>query len=543
MKILLAQINPIIGDLDGNTNKILHAISHARDNNKDIVLFPELTICGYAPQDLLNHHTFFEGIKHHLETIINHSQDLMVVVGLVRDHQDAGEHGHYNSAAVIIDGKLIGFQDKWLLPNYDVFNERRYFDPGKAMQLFEYKGKKIGITICEDIWQHAGYVNVRYDRDPIIEQAKLKPDLALNLSASPYNFEKPDQRIEVCAKAARTLNCPFIYCAQVGANDSLLFDGYSVYVDKNGELRQLAKGFDTDYMHIDLEAPACSCPFHYDPMSDLYSALVMGVRDYFHKSGFHKACLGLSGGIDSALVACIVKDALGSENLLCVSMPSRYTSDLSKTDAAMLAENLGIQLITIPIEEPFTEYLNILAPHFKNMPTDTTEENLQARLRGITLMALSNKLGHIVVSTGNKSEFALGYCTLYGDMTGGLSVIGDVTKTQVFALCNWINRDQEIIPYSTIDRPPSAELRPDQRDTDSLPPYEIIDIVVSSYVEECLPLSIIAKKFNIPLEEVTYMARRIHQAEYKRRQAPPVLRVSKKSFGVGRRYPIVQNWC
>lgn len=542
MKILLAQINPIIGDLDGNTNKILHAISHARDHNKDIVLFPELTICGYAPQDLLNHHTFYQGIQHHLEAIINHSQGLMVVVGLVRDHQDPGEHGHYNSAAVIIDGKLIGYHDKWLLPNYDVFNERRYFDPGKAMQLFEYKGKKIGITICEDIWQHAGYVSVRYDRDPVIEQAKLKPDLALNLSASPYNFEKPDQRIEVCAKAARTLGCPFVYCAQVGANDSLLFDGYSVYVDKNGELRQLAKGFDTDYMHIDLNAPSCPCPFHYDPMKDLYSALVMGVRDYFHKSGFNKACLGLSGGIDSALVACIVKDALGPENLLGVSMPSRYTSDLSKTDADALANNLGIQIITIPIEGPFTEYLSLLSPYFQNMPTDTTEENIQARLRGVILMALSNKLGHIVVSTGNKSEFALGYCTLYGDMTGGLSVIGDVTKTQVFALCNWLNREREIIPYSTIERPPSAELRPSQRDTDSLPPYEIIDIVVGSYVEECLPLPIIAKKYNIPLEEVTQMAHRIHQAEYKRRQAPPVLRVSKKSFGVGRRYPIVQNW-
>ena len=542
MKILVAQINPTIGDVDGNTEKVVASIARAREAKSDIVLFPELTICGYPPQDLVYHRAFIDRMEKCLQKVIAESKDLMVVVGLARPHLGPGERGLANSAAIIIDGNLVGFQDKWLLPNYDVFNERFYFDPGQETKTYAYKGKNIGITICEDIWQHAGYVSSRYARDPVIEMAKLKPDIALNLSASPYQYDKPDVRVEVCAKAARTMKCPLIYCAQVGANDSLIFDGYSVYVDESGELRQLAKGFEEDHMIVDLSAESCTCPFYYDPMSDLYKALVLGVRDYFHKSGFTKACLGLSGGIDSALVACIVAEALGSENLLGISMPSRYTLDLSKQDASVLAKNLNIELITIPIEEPFAEYLSLLAPHFKDLPADTTEENIQARLRGTILMAISNKLGNIVVSTGNKSEYALGYCTLYGDMCGGLGVIGDLTKSQVFALCKWINNTQEMIPWTTIERPPSAELRADQQDTDTLPPYEIIDIIVRAYVEDNTPIPIIAKKYNIPEDEVRGLARRIHRAEYKRRQAPPTLRVSKKSFSVGRRYPIVQNW-
>ena len=542
MKITVAQINPVIGDIEANTQKVLESITLAQNAQSDIVLFPELTLCGYPPQDLVYHHTFIDKMEESLQTIAEHSQNIMTVVGLARPNLGPGERGLSNSAAIIIDQKLVGFQDKWLLPNYDIFNERFYFDPGQETQTFNYKDKKIGVLICEDIWQHSGYVSSRYARDPVLEMEKLKPDILLNLSASPYQYDKPDQRVEVCAKTARTLNCPLVYCAQVGANDSLIFDGYSVYVDQTGELRQLAKGFCEDHMHVDLAASSCTCPFNYDPMSDLYNALVLGVRDYFHKSGFSKACLGLSGGIDSALVACIASDALGPDNLLGISMPSRYTCDLSKSDAQGLADNLKIKLITVPIEEPFTEYLGILKPHFQDLPTDTTEENIQARLRGIILMAFSNKLGHIVVSTGNKSEFALGYCTLYGDMCGGLGVIGDVTKTQVFALCRWINRHREIIPWTTIERPPSAELRPDQKDSDTLPPYDLIDMVIRSYVEDYLPIKVIAKKFNIPEPEVRDLCRRIHRAEYKRRQAPPVLRVSKKSFGIGRRYPIVQNW-
>ncbi|MCP5492856.1 MAG: NAD+ synthase [Chlamydiales bacterium] len=542
MKVHLSQLNPVIGDLDGNTQKILNAIAKSRDEKADIVLFPELSICGYPPQDLVYHPAFIDAMEKHLQTIVQASKGLMVVVGLVRPNLGPGENGLSNSAAIAIDGKLIGFHDKWLLPNYDVFNERRYFDPGNTLQTFDYKGKKIGILICEDIWQHAGYVAVRYGRDPVIEMAKLKPDLILNLSASPYNFGKADIRVEVCAKVTTTCNCPIVYCAQVGGNDSLLFDGYSVYVDAEGKLRQLAKGFVEDHMVIDLEAQACACPFKYDMMSDLYNALVMGVRDYFHKSGFKKACLGLSGGLDSALVACIVASALGPENLLAVSMPSRYTSDLSKTDAKKLADTLGIKLISVPIEEPFCSYLELLAPLFQNRAPDVTEENLQARIRGVILMAISNKLGYIVVSTGNKSEFALGYSTLYGDSCGGLGVIGDVTKTRAYDLCRWINRDKEIIPTTTIDRAPTAELRANQHDQQTLPPYGIVDQVIQSYLEEFMPVSSISEKHNIPLDLVKDLVHRIHTAEYKRRQSPPVLRVTPKSFGVGRHFPIVQTW-
>ncbi len=542
MKIHLSQLNPVIGDLDGNTQKILDAIAKSREEKAEIVLFPELSICGYPPQDLVYHPAFIDAMEAHLQTIVAASKGLMVVVGLVRPNLGPGENGLSNSAAIIIDGKLVGFHDKWLLPNYDIFNERRYFDPGDTLQTYEYKGKKIGVLICEDIWQHAGYVAVRYGRDPVIELAKLKPDLVLNLSASPYNFGKADIRVEVCAKVATTCNCPIVYCAQVGGNDSLLFDGYSVYVDAEGKLRQLAKGFAEDHMVIDLDAQACSCPFKYDMMSDLYNALVMGVRDYFHKSGFNKACLGLSGGLDSALVACIVASALGPENLLAVSMPSRYTTDLSKTDAKKLADTLGIKLISVPIEEPFCSYLKLLEPLFQNRAPDVTEENLQARLRGVILMAISNKLGHIVVSTGNKSEFALGYSTLYGDSCGGLGVIGDVTKTRAYDLCRWINRDKEIIPHSTIDRPPSAELRAGQHDQQTLPPYGIVDQVIQSYLEEFMTVPLISEKHNIPLDLVKDLVHRIHTAEYKRRQSPPVLRVTPKSFGVGRHFPIVQTW-
>ncbi len=542
MKIHLAQINPIIGDLDGNTGKILSGIEKARAEKCDIVLFPELTICGYPPQDLVYHPAFINAMEEHLQTIVKASQGLMVVVGLVRPNLGHGENGLSNSAAIIIDGKLAGFHDKWLLPNYDVFNERRYFDPGCTLETYSYKGKNIGVLICEDIWQHAGYVSVRYARDPVVELAKLNPDLVLNLSASPYNYGKADIRVEVCAKVAQTCDCPVVYCAQVGGNDSLLFDGYSVFVGAKGNLRQLAKGFVEDHMVIDLEAEACPCPFEYDMMSDLYNVLVMGVRDYFHKSGFNQACLGLSGGLDSALVACIVASALGPENLLGVAMPSRYTTDLSKTDAKKLADNLGMKLISVPIEGPFCTYLELLKPLFQDKPSDVTEENLQARLRGIILMAISNKLGHIVVSTGNKSEFALGYSTLYGDTCGGLGVIGDVTKTRAYDMCRWINRDKEIIPQTTIDRPPSAELHAGQHDQETLPPYGIVDQVIQSYLEEFMPPEKIAEVHNIPLPVVQDLVHRLHTAEYKRRQSPPVLRVTPKSFGVGRHFPIVQKW-
>lgn len=545
MKILSAQINPKIGDLDSNTRKIIEVINEAKAKGVDIVLFPELTICGYPPEDLLLHNAFIDGMQQHLEQVIRASSGIAVIVGLVRRNLFSGEKDLFNSVAVIENGHLLGFQDKWLLPTYDVFNERRYFEPGTDTRIWGIAGKRVGIIICEDIWQHAGYVDLtNYPRDPVQELEKYKPDILLNASASPYQFQKPDVRIKVCQKASRTLNCPVVLCCQVGANDQLIFDGYSVYIDKDHNLCQLGKGCEEDLMYIDTEGGSCSVPFEYDMLSDLYNALVLGVKDYFLKQNFSKACLGLSGGIDSALVACIARDALGPENVLGICMPSKYTSEQSLIDAKQLAEGLGIEYLEVPIEEPFQNLLSVLDPFFKGKEVDITEENIQARIRSIYLMAFSNKHGYIVLSTGNKSETAMGYCTLYGDMSGGLGVIGDVIKTRVYDLCRWYNdkHQKDVIPKSIIEKPPSAELKPNQKDLDTLPDYQIVDHVLEGYVEDYLRVDNIAERYKIPIETVLNLVRKIHKAEYKRRQGPPILRVSKKSFGVGRHYPIVQGW-
>jgi len=543
MKVLVAQLDPTIGAIGANVKKIIAVLGRARDQKVDVVLLPEMAICGYPPEDLVLHRDFVEQIEAGLEEIIPHTKGLMALVGLIRRNKAAGEKPLLNSAAVIQDGALVGIQDKWLLPTYDVFDERRYFEPGKEIRLWEWRGKKVGILICEDIWQHAGYVGyTRYPCDPVLELQRLKPDLVLNLSASPYSFQKPDVRVKVCEKAAKTLKCPVILCCQVGANDQIVFDGYSVYVDREGVLRQLGKGFEEDEMVVDLEAPACPCPFSYDPIHDLFRALVLGTRDYFRKQGFKKAVLGLSGGVDSALVACIAAVALGKENVLGVGLPSRYSSSDSLQDAQKLAENLGIGFEVIGIEGPYAAFLEALKKPFQGRAFDATEENIQARCRGTILMALSNKFGYLVLSTGNKSEMAMGYCTLYGDMAGGLSVISDVTKMQVYALAKWVNRDREVIPRSTIEKAPSAELRPNQKDSDTLPEYAVVDTVLQSYVEEFLSPREIAKKHELPLELVEMLVKKIHASEYKRRQAAPGIRVSKKAFRVGRKYPIVQGW-
>ncbi len=540
MRIASAQINPIIGDLKGNCEKIIAVIKQVK-GSADMVVFPELALCGYPPEDLLLHQEFIDAIPSYLDKIVQASQGIVVIVGTVRKNLSDGEKPIYNSAAIIQDQKLLGFHDKWLLPTYDVFDERRYFEMGKSLQTWEFFGKKVAVLICEDMWQHAGYVGwTRYPCDPINELIDKKPDLVINISSSPYHFQKPEQRFNVCAKAAKTLKCPVLLCCQVGANDQLIFDGYSMYVTPPGNLSRLAKGFEVDVLWVDDQEEKASLPN--DHWGDLYRALVLGVRDYFHKQGFTKACLGLSGGIDSALVACIAKEALGKENILAVSMPSRFSSEGSKTDAALLCKNLQIPMKEISIEGPFESFLNLLEPCFEKRAPDVTEENIQARIRGMVLMALSNKLGYLVVSTGNKSELALGYCTLYGDMCGGLSVIADVLKTQVYGLANWINKDKEIIPRSTIEKAPSAELRHGQKDTDTLPDYALVDVVLQAYIEDFLSPDEIIEKYKVPAEVVHKIIRMIHLAEYKRRQSPPGLRISRKAFRVGRRFPIVQKW-
>ncbi len=536
MRVFVAQLDQTIGAFEENTQKILQSIEKARGKGADIVLFAEMAICGYPPEDLLLHPSFVEEMERSLQKIIEASGGLFVVVGLVR--KEGGEKPLRNSAAIIHNKKLLGYHDKCLLPTYDVFDEMRYFQPGSEIKVWPYKDKKIGVTICEDIWQHGGFVDYTlYAKDPVADLMKLKPDLVLNLSASPYQFQKPQLRIKVVQAPAKSLRCPLIMCSQVGGMDQLVFDGYSLYIDFEGNIKQEAAGFKEDFLDIDLNATTPTIAPKHDPIADLYQALVLGVKDYFYKQGFKKGCLGLSGGIDSALVAYIAKDALGSENVLALGMPSRYSSSSSLKDALALANHLEIKFLEIPIETLFTSYLDLLEPHFAELKFDSTEENIQARIRGAILMAISNKLGYIVLSTGNKSELALGYCTLYGDMCGGLSVLSDVTKKQVYELAKYLN-----IPHSIVAKIPSAELRPNQKDTDSLPEYPIVDAVLQGYVEDLLTPEQISQKHKIPLSIVKDLIHKIHLAEYKRRQAAPGIRVSRKAFRIGRRYPIVQQW-
>lgn len=542
MKILAAQVNPTIGALKENTDKIIQAIEYGKSVHAELILFPELTLTGYPPQDLLLLPSFIREIDKQLERIIASSSQISVVVGLPRPHFENKEKNLFNSAAVIHNRQLLGFQDKALLPTYDVFSERRYFEPAVQSKIWNIQQKKIGITICEDIWQNEFLQEVSYKNNPLESLKALNPDLVLNLSASPFSVSKLPKRLKVCSRASSILECPLILCNQVGGNDSLIFDGHSVYVGAKGEILQMAKGFEEDLMLIDTEHSHTTVSLQQKFPEDLYHALVLGIKDYFHKSGFHKACLGLSGGIDSAVAACIAVEALGAQNVLGVGMPSRYSSPGSKTDAEELAKNLGIEYQEIPIEQPFKSYLELLKPHFISHTEDATEENLQARIRGMILMALSNNLGSIVLSTGNKSELAMGYSTLYGDMCGGLALLSDVTKMQVYALAHWINRDREIIPQNSINKPPSAELKPNQKDQDTLPPYPVIDNVLQAYVEEHLSPEMIVKKFDYPLSLVQDLIKKIHRNEYKRRQAPPGLRVTEKAFTEGRHFPIVERW-
>lgn len=543
MKIVLAQLNTTVGDIKGNSLKVRHAISEAKKMDAKLVVFPELVLSGYPPEDLLSLPYFVDSVEEALNSLIADTKGVAAIVGTVRRNTDRKGKSLYNSAAVMVDGVLLGFQDKMLLPTYDVFDERRFFEPGRENKLWNIFGKHVAITICEDIWQHSALLKFdTYQHDPVEELAVLHPEFLVNLSASPFSVSKFSNRIEVCSKAAVAIKAPVMLCNQVGGNDSLIFDGRSLFVNEKGELVAHAKGFAEDLLLVDLEKRQPSIKYDLQPMEELHDALVLGLRDYFQKLGFYKACLGLSGGIDSAVVACLAAEALGKENVVGVLMPSRYSSPGSIEDAEALASALGIKTHTIPIEQPFESYLDILNPFLEPSKPGVTEENLQARIRGMILMALSNKTGCIVLSTGNKSELAMGYSTLYGDMCGGLAVISDLTKQQVYALADWINRDGVIIPESTITKPPSAELRPDQKDSDTLPDYAVVDNVLQDYIEGHNDPADIAKRRGYDLELVNSLIQRIYRNEYKRRQSPPGLRVSEKAFSVGRRFPIVQGF-
>jgi NAD+ synthase (glutamine-hydrolysing) len=528
----LAQINPTVGAFDENIQKILSFLEKAEEG--DLVIFPELALCGYPPQDFLLLSSFIKACENGLNRVIEASLNKAVIIGVPR-RAIGREKPLFNSAAVILNQNLLGYQDKALLPTYDVFDERRYFEPGTSFHPFTLFGKKVGVTICEDIWQHSFCVKeTQYRIDPV--EHYFGVDLLVNLSASPYSGDKFEKRLKVCQKVSKTLNCPLALCNQVGGNDTLIFDGRSLFVD--GDQVFCAKGFEEEFF-IPKE------PFFKktDRIEDLKNGLVLGIRDYFRKLQFKKACFGLSSGIDSSVVAALAVEALGSQNVLGVMMPSRFTSKEGLESGYTLAKNLNISVKEIGIEEPFSCFLNLFEEEFKGLAKDVTEENLQARIRGVILMALSNKFGYVVLGTSNKSELALGYSTLYGDMVGGLAVLSDVVKEDVYALGNQINRLKEVIPSFIMTRPPSAELKENQKDSDSLPDYKIVDRVVRLFVEEFLSEEEIVLRTGYPHFLVKQLIERIHLNEYKRRQAPPGLRVTEKSFSKGYHFPIVQGFC
>jgi NAD+ synthetase len=540
MKIGFAQINPTVGDLSGNFEKILGAYERLEAAGAELVITPELAITGYPPQDLVFKSQFVPQNLEVLEKLQARVRHAGLLVGYVERNQGRGKPFH-NAAALLQPGAAIAKTHKSLLPTYDVFDEDRYFEPARSVAPLIFCGKKIGVTICEDIWTERYLPRPLYDIEPARSLVEQRAEIILNLSASPFNLGKPAVRREMVAALARTYHRPICYCNAVGGNDQLVFDGNSIAVNSAGDLIAQLPGFQTSEKVIDTDASQPLQLAHADDSADLFEALSLGVRDYLTKCNFKSAVLGLSGGIDSAVVAAVAVNALGPENVLGVSMPSPYSSRGSIDDALALARNLGIKCLQIPIANAFAAFRAQFGEIFAGLPEDATEENMQSRLRGMILMSLSNKFGHLLLTTGNKSELAVGYCTIYGDMAGGLAVISDVPKTMAYELARWINREKEIIPVSTIEKPPSAELKPGQTDQDSLPPYDVLDEILRLYVEENLSArDIIAHGFNE--KTVRWIQRRVDINEYKREQAAPGIKVTSRAFGVGRRMPIAQHY-
>ncbi len=543
MKIGLAQINSVIGDFPGNVKRILAGYRECLEAGAELVITPELSLVGYPPQDLVFKSQFVPKCLQALDHLAGEIREVPLLVGYV-DHHHPTRRGKpfRNAAAWLGQGKIQHRIWKTLLPTYDVFDERRYFEPGESNEPICWNGHRIGVTICEDIWTESYLQRPFYDRDPVEQLTAKGIDLLVNLSASPFHLGKPLLRRSMIGGIARKVKVPVVYCNAVGANDQLVFDGHSLVTDANGRIARQFPGFTESCGVVDPFSPANSdAPLDAPDAEQLYQALVLGVRDYVTKCGFTSVCLGLSGGIDSALTAAIAADALGPENVRGLTMPSPYSSRGSVEDSFALAKNLGIRCDELPIRDAFESIKAAMRPIFQGRTEDVTEENMQARLRGVMLMALSNKENHLLLTTGNKSELAVGYCTIYGDMCGGLAVISDLPKGRVYEVSRWLNREQEIIPWSTIDKPPSAELRPDQKDQDTLPPYEILDGILELYVEHQLSADeIISRGF----EETTvrWVQRRVDLNEWKRHQAAPGLRVTSKAFGIGRRMPIVQRF-
>jgi NAD+ synthetase len=543
VKIALAQINPTVGDFSGNLEKIRAASQNAAALGARLTVFSELVLCGYPPADFLEKPSFLARCQTAVAELAQATSSLSTAVLVGVALPAAAETGKpaVNAAVLLDKGQILLEQHKRLLPFYDVFDEQRYFAPSKAQQVIELDGRRLAISICEDAWNDKNFWHRRlYSVDPMEELMRQHPELHINLSASPFWHGKRAIRRQMLAAIARRDRIPVLLVNQVGGNDSLLFDGSSLALDAQGQLIAQAASFEEDLLIVDAfqsSAPPAPIPDENEDAA-AYQALVLGARDYVRKCGFHKVVLGLSGGIDSALVAAIAKDALGPENVLAIGMPSPYSSPGSIDDSRALAANLGIRFEIIPIAGLFSSYTQALEPLFAGLPPDTTEENLQSRIRGALLMALSNKTSALVLTTGNKSEMAVGYCTLYGDMVGALAVIGDLVKTRVYSVCRWFNRDREIIPAAILTKPPSAELRPDQKDTDSLPPYELLDPILEAYVERYETPEQIAREHGFDPALVRQVVRLVERSEYKRQQAAPVLKVTSKSFGTGRRFPI-----
>ncbi|MBD2624114.1 NAD+ synthase [Microcystis flos-aquae FACHB-1344] len=551
MRIAIAQLNPIVGDIEGNAQRILEAAQTAFNQGAELLLTPELSLCGYPPRDLLLNLGFVEKMSRQLQLLSQQlPEKLAVLVGFVEKNPSAtvrGEKPLFNSIALLKSQEIKQIFTKRLLPTYDVFDEDRYFASGKESQYFQLteNNVKIGVTICEDVWNDEQFWGQRqYAVNPIADLASLGVDLIVNLSASPYSVGKQKLRESLLSHSATRYNLPIVYVNQVGGNDDLIFDGDSVAFNRQGEVIYRAQAFTSSLELIEFNQdllPAVIHPLPVDEDEEIYRALVLGVRDYVQKCGFKRVIFGLSGGIDSSLVAAIASDALGKENVLAVMMPSPYSSDHSISDAVALVNNLGIKSEKLAIQEIMTAYDQLLERLFAGTDFGIAEENLQSRIRGNLLMALSNKFGHLLLSTGNKSEMAVGYCTLYGDMNGGLAVIADVPKTRVYSLCRWLNRHGEIIPLNVINKAPSAELKPNQKDQDSLPPYEILDAILALLIDRHQSAEqIIAAGFEA--EIVQKVIKLVKNAEFKRKQAPPGLKISDRAFGTGWRMPIASRW-
>jgi NAD+ synthase/NAD+ synthase (glutamine-hydrolysing) len=547
MRIALGQIDTTVGDLSGNAQLMLRMARRAADREAGLIVFPELSLVGYPPQDLLERPSFLQQAERVLQTLASEAADLPIslVCGTVEAAEAVDGKRLWNSAVVLRGGKVEFRQHKMLLPNYDVFDEQRYFRAAPGQSIVDIHGTPFALNICEDAWNDKRFWDRRlYERDPVEELVKQGARAILVVNASPYHLGKRDLRRQIFANTARHHNLPVIYVNQVGGNDQLVFDGSSFAMDATGKVIAQAASFAEDLVFVDLDARQGDVHSTHSSESEaVYEALVLGTRDYMFKCGFRQAVIGLSGGIDSSLVACIAVEALGRENVTGIGMPGPYSSEHSVTDARQMAERLGIRFEIVSITGGYEAARTALAPLFAGTEMGVTEENLQSRLRGLTLMAFSNKFNALVLTTGNKSEIAVGYCTLYGDMCGGLAVISDVPKTLVYELCHVANaRLRDAIPRNVFIKPPSAELRPDQKDSDSLPEYSVLDPILKAYVEDLLPPSEISHRLRLPLDLVRDIARKVDRNEYKRQQAAPGIKVTTKAFGIGRRYPIAQRY-